>query len=140
MDDNWRAIQVEWKSELSFIGSNPAGGTVQIGSLDHQPGFSPMELLLVGLAGCTGMDVVSILQKKRKNISACKIEVRGRRADTDPKVYQVILIDYHLWGSDLDDDSVAHAIQLSKEKYCSASAMLGAVAQIQTDFHIYQPE
>jgi putative redox protein len=137
MENNWRNTQVVWQGGMAFSGANTAGGTVQIGSLEGKPGLSPMELLLIGLGGCTGMDVVMILEKKRKNLTEFKVDVRGRRAENDPRVYEEIVVEYHLWGTDLDESSVTQAIRLSEEKYCSASAMLGAVANIKTQYFIY---
>ena len=79
--DQWKEIEAEWLGEGAFIGRNVSGGTVQLGKLGDQPGVSPMELILVGLAGCTGSDVVDILKKKREPLKALKVKVRGKRAD-----------------------------------------------------------
>lgn len=140
MSDEWKEVIVDWCGEYAFIGTNLAGGTVQMGSLNGKPGVSPMELLLLGVAGCTGVDIVSILSKKRKKLTALQIRVRGKRAEEHPKVYTDIEIVYELKGEDLDEKSVEQAIQLSEEKYCSASAMLRAVAQVRWGYTIQPPD
>lgn len=134
--DEWREVVVEWRGEMGFVGRNPAGGKVQMGTIDGQPGASPMELLLMGVAGCTGMDVASMLTKQRQDLQDLQLQVRGKRAETHPRVYTEIEITYILWGHNLDQVAIERAIQLSEEKYCSASAMLGAVASIRSSYQI----
>jgi putative redox protein len=140
MSDQWREIEAEWKGGGAFIGSNPSGGTVQMGKLNEIPGISPMELILVGLAGCTGVDVVDILLKKRQPLQALKVKVRGKKAEDFPKIYTEIEVTYLVWGEGIDPTSVERAIQLSEEKYCSVSAMLRQSAQIRTSYQILDPE
>jgi putative redox protein len=137
MAEDLREVVAVWAGESAFNGRNPAGCVVQMGSLKDQPGISPMELLLMGVAGCTGMDVVSILGKKRQTIEKFEIMVRGKRAEAHPRVYTEIEVVYYLWGDDLDPKKVEEAIHLSEEKYCSASAMLAAVAQITFHYFIH---
>ena len=96
-----------------------------------------MELVLVGLAGCTASDVVSILQKKRQPLQALKIEVRGKRAADFPKVYTEIEVKYLLWGDGLNANDVEKAITLSEEKYCSVGAMLRAAAAVRSSYQIF---
>jgi putative redox protein len=139
MSDQWREIEAEWKGGGAFIGRNPSGGVVQMGKLDEIPGISPMELILVGLAGCTGVDIVDILQKKREPLMALKVKVRGKKADDFPKIYTEIEVTYLLWGEGIDPKSVERAIQLSEEKYCSVSAMLRQSAQISSSYQILNP-
>jgi putative redox protein len=93
-------------------------------------GIRPMELLLMGLAGCTAFDVVLILKRGREPVSDCVVDVEAERAPTDPKVFTKIHLNYTLSGDELSAEKVERAIQLSKEKYCSASIMLGQVAEI----------
>jgi putative redox protein len=143
MNDDWREITTEWvgkdTNELTFIGHNAAGGSVQMGVLDGKPGVGPMELVLVAVAGCTGMDIVNILEKKRQPLEKLAVKVRGLRADTHPKIYTDIDIDYHVWGN-VDVKALEQAIQLSEEKYCSVSAMLHGAAKITTQYHLYTSE
>jgi putative redox protein len=89
-----------------------------------------MEMLLIGLGGCTAFDVVQILRKGREKVTDCEVEVTAERAETDPKVFTSIHIEYRVKGRGLAPAKVERAIELSKEKYCSASIMLGAVAKI----------
>lgn len=131
-----REIRAEWQGEMAFIARNAEGGKAQMGTLDGTAGLSPMEFLLAGLAGCTGVDIVSILKKKRRSLKRFEVVVRGWRRDTHPKVYTRIEVTYRLWGDDLPATDVEQAIQLSKEKYCSASAMLGATAMIDYTYSI----
>jgi len=135
--EEWKEVLATWRGDQAFLGENNSGGNVSLGSLGEEPGFRPMELLLLGLAGCTGIDVVSILKKQRQNLHELKIRVRGKRAEQHPRVYTLIEVTYLLWGEDLDSKAVARAIQLSEEKYCSASAMLGAVAEIHSNYEIF---
>jgi putative redox protein len=139
MAENWKEVAAEWKGEMAFHGWNPSGAAVQMGTLNGQPGISPMEMLLLGVAGCTGVDIVSILQKKREPLKALRIKVRGRRADTYPKVYKEIHITYLLWGEGLSTEAVEQAIQLSEDKYCSASNMMRPTAEIRTSYRILAP-
>ncbi len=136
MTDQWREIEAEWQGGGTFIGHNASGGTVQMGKLDDRPGVSPMELILVGLAGCTGVDIVDILEKKRQPLKALKVKVRGKKAEDFPKIYKEIEITYQIWGDAIDPKAVERAIQLSEEKYCSVSAMLRSTVQIRSTYQL----
>lgn len=139
MVDQWREIIVEWHGGGAFIGHNATGGAVQMGTLDERPGVSPMELVLVGLAGCTGVDIVDILKKKRQPLKALKVKARGKKAEEFPKIYKEIEITYLIWGDGIDPKAVERAIQLSEEKYCSVSAMLRETVEIRSTYHILSP-
>lgn len=110
-----------------------------MGPFADQPGIGPMQLLLVAVAGCTGEDIVSILQKKRAGLTDLQIRVRGKRAVDYPRIWTDIEITYLLWGEDLRPKDVEQAIQLSEEKYCSVSLMLRKSAKVSSAYHIYQP-
>ena len=99
-------------------------------------GPRPMEMLLLGLGGCTSFDVVHILRKARQDIRDCVAEVEAQRAETDPKVFTRIHVHFVVTGKNLDPKRVDQAIRLSAEKYCSASIMLGKTAQITHDFEV----
>ena len=99
-------------------------------------GPSPMELLLVGMAGCTGVDVVDILRKKRVEFTGLEVRVEGIRAQTYPMVYTDIDVVYTVRGKDIPEHAVKQAIHLSEAKYCSASIMLGKTAKINTKYEI----
>jgi putative redox protein len=139
MKTEWKNAIAEWYGDKTFIGKNPTGGSIQMDEIDGQPGINPMELLLTGLAGCTGIDVAMILKKKKQPLQDFKVKVRGQRADEHPRVYNQIEIEYLLWGEGLSAKAIEQAIQLSEEKYCSASAMLGKTAQITSSFRILSP-
>lgn len=125
---------------MAFLGEAGSGHTVVMdGSPEYggrNIGIRPMELLLVGLAGCTAFDVVNILRKGRENVADCIVEVSAERAGEDPKVFTAIHLDYIVKGKGLSEAKVERAISLSKEKYCSASIMLGKTAEITTGFEI----
>jgi putative redox protein len=139
MDNPWREVVAEWQGGGAFIGRNAAGGSVQMGTIEEKPGTSPMELLLIAVAGCTGMDIADIMQKKRQPLQSLKVKVRGKRAESFPKVYTEIDVTYLVWGENIDPRALEQAIQLSEEKYCSASAMLRAVAQMHSNYRILAP-
>ena len=136
MTDDWREVVAVWVGDNGFMGTNASGGSVQIGSINEKPGIGPMEMLLLGVAGCTGMDIVSILEKERQSLSGFKVIVSGKRREEYPRIYTEIEIVYKLWGDGLKISSIERAIQLSEEKYCSASAMLQAVAVIRSRYEI----
>ena len=136
MKSEWTEVAAEWRGELSFDGSNEAGGRVEMGSLEGKTGIWPMEMLLLGLAGCTGVDVVNILKKQRQPLEGLRIEVRALRAASHPKVYTEIEITYLLRGQGLSPQAIERAIELSEQKYCSASAMLGKTASISSSYRL----
>lgn len=140
MTAEWKEVVAAWGGESAFLGRNLVGGSVQMGAFQGQPGISPMEMLLLGLAGCTGVDVVSILEKKRQRVNKFEVMVRGKRAEAHPRVYTEIEVSYHLWGDHIDPRAVEQAIQLSEDKYCSASAMLSAVASIRSRYYLHRTE
>jgi len=137
MADNWKEVSATWKGGLSFFGENAKGGTVQMGPQDESIG--PMQLLLVGLAGCTGIDIISILEKKKSTPTDFKVYVRGKRAETFPMVYTDIEVEYILWGEHLKVRDVEQAIKLSEDKYCSVSIMLGKTSNITSTYKILKP-
>jgi putative redox protein len=139
MTEVWTEITAAWKDEMTFAGQNATGGTVQMGTLDGKPGIGPMQLLLVAAAGCTGMDIVSILQKKHVNLTDMQVRVRGKRAEDYPMIWTDIHLTYLVWGKDIKPKDVEQAIQLSETKYCSVGIMLGKSAKITSEFHILNP-
>jgi len=122
------AVKASWTKDMEFRVEYPTGETLDLASLplDERPGPgpSPMEAVQAAVAGCTGMDVVSILQKMRKVPASFRIEVDVQRRDEHPRIYTRMLLTYHLEGPDLDLASVIRAVHLSQEKYCSVAAML----------------
>jgi putative redox protein len=134
--------EITWKQNLSFKGTADSGFTLPLDAESevggNNNGFRPMELILMGLAGCTGMDVISILQKKRQQITAFQVTAHGERAEEHPKVYTNILLDYQVTGKDVDPKAVERAIELSETKYCPAQAMLGHSVTIQSKYFILE--
>jgi putative redox protein len=126
-------IKVTWKKENVFLAENEAGGKAELGGIN----IRPMQMILASLAGCTGVDVVNILQKKRVNFNDIEIKVSGKRADTHPKVYTDIHVTYLIWGEGIKEKDVEQAIKLSEDKYCSVSAMLKSTAKIHSDYKIF---
>ena len=139
MTEGWTEVTATWKDEMTFVGQNATGGIVQMGTLDGKPGIGPMQLLLVAAAGCTGIDIVSILQKKHVNLTDIQVRVRGKRADDYPMIWTGIHLTYLVWGKDVQPKDVEQAIQLSETKYCSVGIMLGKSAKITSEFHILKP-
>jgi putative redox protein len=139
MTEEWTDITAAWKNEMAFVGQDSNGATLQMGTLDGKPGFSPMHLLLIAVAGCTGEDIVSILQKKRLVLSNMQVRVRGKRANEYPKIWTDIHITYLVWGEAIPPRDVEQAIQLSEDKYCSVRLMLGKAARITSEYHLLQP-
>jgi putative redox protein len=133
---NIHEIEAKWQGDLNFLGKNDLGNSLKMGSKSNNDNISPMELLLLGLAGCTGYDVVSILQKKRQNLTDFKVRVKGTRAEDYPMVYTDIEVEYLFWGEGLANKAIEQAIELSETKYCSASIMLGKIANIKSSYKI----
>ena len=126
--------RIKWVGERTFLGESASGHSVV---MDADPaaggrglGVRPMEMLLLGLGGCTAFDVVHILDKSRQPIEDCVVEVEAERAETEPKVFRRINLRYVVSGRNLSRAKVERAVQLSAEKYCSASIMLAKTAEI----------
>lgn len=136
--------KVTWKKKMSFDGTASRGFVVPIGTSKESggdgDGFSPMELLLVGLAGCTAMDVISILEKKRQEVTAFEIRVEGERAQDHPRVFTHIVLEYVVTGHNVDRAAVERAVELSETKYCSAEAMLNKVARIESKITVLEAQ
>ena len=132
--------RIKWLDHMSFVGESGSGHSVVMDSAPESGGRNlgvrPMEMLLLGLGGCTSFDVVSILHKSRQKISDCEVEIEAERADSVPKVFTSIHLHFIVSGRELDVKRVGKAISLSAEKYCSASKMLEKAAAITHDFEI----
>lgn len=123
-----------WKGGMAFTGVNDEGYLVPMDSSakagGRDLGFRPLQLLAIGLAGCTGMDVISILQKKRQDVTGFQVNAEVERAAEHPKVFTKIILTYTVKGKNLDLQAVERAVELSETKYCGAQAMLGKTAEI----------
>ena len=123
-----------WKGNMLFDASAGSGFSLpldtSVESGGQNSGMRPIELMLVGLAGCTAMDVISILKKKRQDVSNFEVRVHGDRAADHPKYFTDIQVEYVVTGLNIDRESVERAVELSVEKYCSVQAMLKHAANI----------
>lgn len=123
---------VRWHDGMSFVAETGSGHLVAMDGAPEAGGRNlaprPMELMLAGAGGCTAFDVVMILKRGRQAISGCEVKLTAERAETDPKIFTHVNFHYIVAGKDLKPESVERAIQLSSEKYCSASIMLGKTA------------
>jgi putative redox protein len=128
-----------WKKDgLAFDASVPSGATMELNSQGAH--FRPLELLMVGLAGCTAMDVIDILHKKRQAVTDFRVEAQGETAAENPHRYVKIAVKYIVTGHHLDPEAVKSAIELSEEKYCGVAASLRPGAPVTTSFEIRQAE
>ncbi len=132
--------RVKWVEGMSFLGESGSGHTFL---MDGAPeaggrnlGVRPMEAVLMGAGGCTAFDVVLILKRSRADVTDCVVELEAERAEADPKVFTKIHLHFIVTGRNLKPELVERALNLSAEKYCSASIMLGKTAQITHDFEI----
>ena len=130
--------RVKWVEGAMMVGEAGSGHSVV---MDGPPDFGgrdlgvrPMEMLLLGLGGCTQFDVLHILRKSRLEVTDCEVELEAERAEAEPKVFTRIHVHYKVTGHGLTEKAVERAVKLSAEKYCSASIMLGAMAEISHDF------
>jgi putative redox protein len=135
-------ISVNWVDGLLMVGKSDSGHTI---TMDGPPesggenlGVRPMEMLLLGVAGCTMIDIVTTLKKMRQDLSHLETKINAERATDHPKVFTDIHIQFILKGQNLDEKKVDKAITLSAEKYCSASIMLGETATITHDFEVVE--
>jgi putative redox protein len=136
--------KVIWQEGLRFTGSADTGFEVPLeaegkvgGSSD---GFRPLELMAVSLAGCTAMDVISILKKKQQVVNAFEVKVQADQAQEFPKVFTHMFVTYLVTGYSLDEAAVRRSIELSATKYCPAQAMLGRVVPMELRYEIYEGE
>ncbi|RWD67263.1 OsmC family protein [Mesorhizobium sp.] len=134
--------RVKWVEERTFVGESGSGHKVVLGTAHgpdgKTPGPSPMELVLIGTGGCSAYDVVHILEKGREAVEDCVVELDADRAETDPKVFTRIHMHFIVKGRSLSHDKVKRAIDLSIEKYCSASAMMAKTATLTHDFGVVE--
>lgn len=134
--------EVQWKGKLSFTGSADSGFKVPLDSYPEvggdNDGFRPMELMALSLAGCTAMDVISILSKKRQEISDFQVKVFTDRAEEHPKVFTHAVIEYHAAGKEISEKAITRAVELSADIYCPAQAMLGKLIPLEMKYFIYE--
>jgi len=132
--------RVKWLDNVAMVGEAESGHAIVMdGSPEYggrNIGMRPMEMLLVGMGGCTEFDVLHILRKARQQVTSCEVQLEAERAEKEPKVFTKIHVHFVISGKELDSKKVEAAIKLSAEKYCSASIMLSKTAVITHDFAI----
>jgi putative redox protein len=132
--------RVKWVEDMMFMGQSGSGhavvmdGPPQLGGKNL--GIRPMEMMLLGLGGCTSFDVMLILKRSRQAVTNCVAELKAERAETDPKVFTKIHVHFIVTGNDLNEKMVKRAVELSATKYCSASIMLAQSVEITHDYEI----
>lgn len=136
--------KVVWKGKMSFDGSAESGFSLRLGTSrstgGDEDGFRPMELFAIGLAGCTALDVISILSKKRQEVSDFEVQVQAESAAVHPRVFTSASIHYQVTGKQVDEAALLRALELSATRYCPAQAMLSCSLPIQLHYSIYEDE
>ncbi len=136
--------KVTWQEGMSFTGTADSGFQLRLGADPEvggaNDGFRPLELMAVSLAGCTAMDVISILRKKQQQVTAFEVRVHAERAPEHPKVFTRLTIVYDVRGRGLDEAAVRRAIELTATKYCPAQAMLNKVVPTDLKYEIYEDD
>jgi putative redox protein len=136
--------KVTWKQRMSFTGTGESGFEVPLGTDagvgGDEDGFRPMELFATALAGCTAMDVISILRKKSQDVTAFEVQVHAARAEEHPRVFIRAMIEYFITGHAVEAAAVVRAIELSATRYCPAQAMFAKVFPMDLKYHIYEQD
>jgi len=134
--------KINWLEGMSFTAVSDSGFSVDLGTAPElggkDDGFRPLELMAIALGGCTAMDVVSILTKKRQDITAFEVKVHAEGAQEHPKVFTRAVIEYNLTGHSVEENAVVRAIELSALRYCPAQAMLAKVFPIELHYQIFE--
>jgi putative redox protein len=139
MGDNERKATIHFASNDFFVGITPSGHAQTIETDSHRgSAASPMELLLLALGGCTGVDVIDILKKKRQHVTDYRIEVQGDRREEFPRAFTKLYVKHIVTGRGVSEKAVARAIELSDQKYCSVAATLRGTAEIVTSYEIIE--
>ncbi len=132
--------RVKWVEDLSFVGESSSGHQVMMDGNSGDKAPSPMEMVLIAAGGCSAIDVVSILRKGRHQVTDCEVKLTSKRRDEAPRLFTDINLHFIVSGKALTDKTVERAVQLSAEKYCSVSLMLGKATNITHSFEIKDPE
>lgn len=132
---------IKWQGGLAFEGATPSGHNIVMDAAPEvggqNTGARPMEMVLLGLGGCTSIDVIMMLQKSNQAVTDCEVEITAERAETIPKVFTKIHVHFKVTGNELNEKKVARAVSLSAEKYCSVSKMLESSVEITHDYAIH---
>jgi len=136
-------INIKWQGGMAFEGTTESGHSVLMDAAPEvggeNKGARPMEMVLLGLGGCTSIDVIMMLQKAKQAVEDCQVEIRSERSDSIPKIFTKIHVHFKITGQDLNPKKVERAVNLSAEKYCSVSKMLEASVEMSHDFEIITP-
>lgn len=134
-------VITHWKGDLTFESDNPSGKHVimdtAVEGKEQRDGLSPKAMMLSSLAGCSALDVISILDKMNVNIDDFKIDVTGELTEQHPKYYHKVRVEYHFYGSDLNKKKCERAVELSVEKYCGVMEMFRRFAEVKTKIHYH---
>jgi len=134
-------ITTHWISGMQFESDNPSGKTVimdtDVEGSTTRFGLSPKSMMLSSLAGCSGLDVVSVLEKMKVENYKFKMEVEGELTNEHPKYYHTVTVDYHFYGTDLSESKINKAVNLSVDKYCGVMEMFRKFATVKTNIHIH---
>jgi len=135
-------VTTEWKGGMTFESDNPSGKTVimdtDVEGSNERYGLSPKAMMLSSLAGCTGLDVVMVLDKMKVSGYRFKMEIEGQLTDEHPKYYNKVHVDYHFYGEDLNEKKIKKAVDLSSEKYCGVMEMFRHFAEITSQIHYHK--
>jgi putative redox protein len=134
-------ITTHWKRDMVFESDNPRGISLTMDASEEfggtNSGLAPKAMMLSSLAGCSGLDVVSVLNKMKVTIDNFKMEVEGELTDEHPKYYHTVTVDYHFYGTDLNENKINKAVNLSVEKYCGVMEMFRQFAKVKTAIHFH---
>jgi putative redox protein len=134
-------ISTTWLGKMKFESDNPSGDVMQIDagpeSGGEGSGFRPKALMLSALAGCTGLDVTSLIEKMKLEVDEFKIETEGDLTEEHPKTYHTVRLDYHFYGKNLDEKKLERAVNLSVDKYCGVMEMFRQFAKIEIEIHYH---
>lgn len=139
MDIN--TVTTTWKDNMLFESDNPSGFTVAIDAPEdgsESRGLRPKAMMLSSLAGCSGLDVVSLLKKMRAEVADFKMVTHGELTDEHPRYYHKVVVEYHFYGSDLKKDKIQKAVDLSVEKYCGVMEMFRQFADVTTEVYLHE--
>ncbi len=131
-------IRARHVAGLQFEAKTEVGHTVTLDTHEHHTGATPMEMLLMSLAGCSGVSIISILQKKQQNVTHYEVRVHGKRAETHPQVFTEISVEHILTGHNISSIAIERAIELAETRYCTVSVMLSKVVQLKHSYRIIE--
>jgi len=140
--DMTNKVSTHWKGNMQFESDNPSGKTVLMDTSPenggHSSGLSPKAMMLSSLAGCSGLDVVSILDKMKVEVADFKMDTYGELTNEHPKYYHTVSVEYHFHGTNLDEQKITKAVNLSIDKYCGVMEMFRKFAKINTSIHFHK--